>query len=269
MSVKVSPDHPAGANERIALILSAACRAIARSGARALTLNDVAREAGVSKALIHYYLTSREELLARAYEFADDRARVRVQAEIAGLESAAVRLKQLFLLYFTDEAELLEDWILWSELSSSALFEDELRPTMEASFAQWIVGVEALIQEAVEEGSLPEDTDPSETALRLTALIDGFGLQLVRGLTSPERARELLKRGLERELGAQDEHADERRTGPATGYLRRLAGLTRQAVGDLEGLTSSNDDQEAIRTVCALIDKVGGGAASRVSPPSE
>jgi len=49
-------------------ILAAATRQIASGGAAALALSDVAREAGVSKALIHYHFRDKDTLLARLVE---------------------------------------------------------------------------------------------------------------------------------------------------------------------------------------------------------
>ena len=46
-------------------ILDSALRCIAREGAGAVALSDVAAEAGVSKALIHYHFHDRETLLTR------------------------------------------------------------------------------------------------------------------------------------------------------------------------------------------------------------
>ena len=46
-------------------ILDAAARQIATGGATALALGDIAREAGVSKALIHYHFEDKERLLSR------------------------------------------------------------------------------------------------------------------------------------------------------------------------------------------------------------
>ncbi len=53
--------------DRIAAILEAACRVIARDGAHGLHMQAVADEAGVSKALVHYYFATRQELLRRAF----------------------------------------------------------------------------------------------------------------------------------------------------------------------------------------------------------
>jgi AcrR family transcriptional regulator len=46
-------------------ILEAAARQIVRGGTSALALSDIARDAGVSKALIHYHFQDKETLLAR------------------------------------------------------------------------------------------------------------------------------------------------------------------------------------------------------------
>ena len=46
----------AATGERTRGLLDAACRVVARRGAHALRMADVAREAQVSNALLHYYL---------------------------------------------------------------------------------------------------------------------------------------------------------------------------------------------------------------------
>jgi len=55
-----------GASQRI---LEAAARRIAAHGASALALNEVAADAGVSKALIHYHFKDKDSLLARVVDF--------------------------------------------------------------------------------------------------------------------------------------------------------------------------------------------------------
>jgi AcrR family transcriptional regulator len=65
------PPHPRDADEGGASqrILAAAARRIATHGAAALALNDVAADAGVSKALIHYHFKDKDTLLARVVDF--------------------------------------------------------------------------------------------------------------------------------------------------------------------------------------------------------
>ena len=53
-------------------ILKAAATRLSLSGASALTLHEVAEEAGVSKALIHYHFQDKDTLLARLVEWMAD-----------------------------------------------------------------------------------------------------------------------------------------------------------------------------------------------------
>jgi AcrR family transcriptional regulator len=177
-------------------IMEAACRAIARDGARRVRLQDIASEAGVSKGLLHYYAESREKLLAETYEYADARARGRVRTEIAAATDGADQLRRLLYAYFSDDPEVREDWLLWSEFSANAGFDDDLRPRMKRSFTSWLSWLEEIIERAISDGSLVSNRKPSLIALELTAVIDGLGLQMVRGLITPEQARGTLGRAL-------------------------------------------------------------------------
>ena len=78
--------HESGETDRHAApqrILDAAARRIAAHGAAALTLNDVAAEAGVSKALIHYHFRDKDTLLARLVEFVVSEMIAREQGALA------------------------------------------------------------------------------------------------------------------------------------------------------------------------------------------
>ena len=62
------------APDRKHTILDAACSVIAQAGAARLRVADVAREAGVSTALVHYYFPSRADVIEQAFAHADDLA---------------------------------------------------------------------------------------------------------------------------------------------------------------------------------------------------
>ena len=80
-----APRARAGAAERI---LRATARTIVERGAVALTMHDVAEEAGVSKGLIHYHFHDKETLLARLAEWM---TRNLVERERAALERSVPR----------------------------------------------------------------------------------------------------------------------------------------------------------------------------------
>ena len=67
-------------------ILDAAARQIASSGASALALSDVARVAGVSKALIHYHFRDKETLLSRLVHHLAEGLVARERAALASYE---------------------------------------------------------------------------------------------------------------------------------------------------------------------------------------
>jgi AcrR family transcriptional regulator len=224
-------------------ILEAACRAIARDGSRRVRLQDIAAEAGVSKALLHYYSDSREQLLADAFEFGDARARQRVKQEIAGGGTGSERLRKLLHLYFTDETEVREDWMIWSEFSASAVFDPVLSSRMRRAFADWSAWLEQIVREGVRDGSIVSDRPPSEIVGDLTALVDGLGLQLVRGLMSADQARQTLDRMMARSgltAASPGDGADDVAAADETSEMVAIEGLLRATLRRLERLRASD-----------------------------
>jgi AcrR family transcriptional regulator len=220
-------------------------------------LQDIAAEAGVSKALLHYYAESREQLLADTFEFGDERARQRVKQDISGGGTGAERLRKLLHLYFADETEVREDWMLWSEFSASAVFDPELSSKMHRAFADWSSWLEQIVREGVQDGSIVSDRPPGETVSDLTALVDGLGLQLVRGLMSADQARQTLDRVMAK-LGlmsaSSDDGADDVVAADETSELIAIEGLLRATLRRLEKIRTS--DRQAPRPR-------GGGAGAR------
>ena len=187
---------------RIDELLEATCRVVAREGAHGLRMSAVAHQAGVSSALLHYYFATKAELLARAFSWAEERVRERVDAELDGLDSAAEKLERLLVLYVEDDLVFRDNWVLWNELWSSALFDADLRPAIEAGYRRWVERIETLLAEGRDDGSVPTSVDPAAAAARLAATVDGLGSQVVLEMTDPVRAAGLLCRALALELGA-------------------------------------------------------------------
>src|SRR3954454_22749887 len=107
---------PEPARDRKRLILDAACRAIARHGAERLRVADVAREAGVSTALVHYYFPLRGELLERAFAHADELGAAVAAAEFPLLATARERLEHLLVAWSGDDPAIRANWAVWNEM---------------------------------------------------------------------------------------------------------------------------------------------------------
>jgi AcrR family transcriptional regulator len=188
------------ANERVVAILRAACRVAAREGAHGLRMATVAGEAGVSKALVHYYFSTRHELLRSAFAFSEDRLTQALEQELHLLATGAERVERALIASFDPEAEVGEQRALWNEVWSSLRFDDELQPLVRECYAAWLQRLAELVEQGREDGSIPASVDAAKAAWRLGALADGLDSMLYLGLMEREQSHELARGALAREL---------------------------------------------------------------------
>jgi AcrR family transcriptional regulator len=186
--------------ERVLGMLQAACRVIGREGAHGLRMDAVAREAGVSKALVHYYFATRRDLLRAAFLYSEDRANARAEAELALLETGAERLERLLVLDLDEEPVFTENRALWSEAWSLMRLDKELRPVVERQYRAWNDRLLELVEEGRSDGSIPRDIDSERMVRRLAAVVDGLESQLLLGLVKPAQAAETAQETVDREL---------------------------------------------------------------------
>ena len=187
-------------NERVAEILQAACRVVVRDGAHGLRMTSVAEEAGVSKALLHYYFSTRRELLRSAFAYSEERLNEAVDLELATLETGAERVERVLLVSVDTETPFGEQRALWNEVWSSLRLDDELRPFVDGSYRAWIDRLVGLIEQGRADGSISESVRAAESGWRLAAVADGVDSMLYLGLIDRDRARELVLGSLELEL---------------------------------------------------------------------
>jgi len=188
--------------DRVVAILEAACRVVVREGAHGLRMASVAEEAGVSKALVHYYFSTRQELLRSAFAFSESRLDQFVEDEIAGLTTGAERLERALLVSIDADTPISEQRALWNEVWSSLRFDDELRPLVERWYRTWLDRLVRLLENGRADGSVPVSVDAAAAGARLAAAADGVDSMLYLGLLDRDGARELLLGCLLRELAA-------------------------------------------------------------------
>ena len=88
--------------QRVESIIRSAYAIMGRNGFANVSLSDIAREAGVSKALLHYYFKNKEELLGEIYKYAMSEyleTAVSIFAEAVPLEKRLGRLFDAFYAY--------------------------------------------------------------------------------------------------------------------------------------------------------------------------
>ena len=190
--------HPT--NDRTIGILEAACRVIVREGSHGLRMAGVAQEAGVSKALVHYYFSTRQELLHNAFAFSVKRWHAAVEAELVGAATGREKVERILLAGVESDLPFSEQKILWNEVWSSLRSDDELRPLVENSYRESIARIVDLIEEGRADGSIPATVDATAAGWRLVAVGDGLDSLLYLGLIEGGRVGELLLSAIVREL---------------------------------------------------------------------
>jgi AcrR family transcriptional regulator len=188
--------------ERVADILQAACRVVLRDGAHGLRMASVAREAAVSKALVHYYFPTRQELLRAAFAYSGERWDDAVAGDLERVPTGAKRVERFLLASVDPAAPFGEHRALWNEVWSSLRVDAELRPLVHDAYQAWVGELVRLIEEARKDGSAPDTVDARGAGWRLAAVVDGLDSMLYLGLVDRSRARKLVRQSLERELAS-------------------------------------------------------------------
>jgi TetR/AcrR family transcriptional regulator, transcriptional repressor of bet genes len=175
--MEAAPPRKAARGVRRVQLIDATIAALARKGFAALTVADVAKQAGLSPGIVIFHFTSKDELLgtvlnALATEYHQNwNARV----EEAG-PSAAERIKAMLLADFDTSVFTLQKiaaWIaFWGETQGRPVY-DEVYSSLDAERRR---ASEALCRELITEGGYA--LDPHLTMCTLEALGDGLWLGL-------------------------------------------------------------------------------------------
>lgn len=187
-------------SDRRTEILEAACRVIGRGGVHELRVEDVAKEVGISPALVYYYFDTRADLLSRAFEFADARS---MTATLSKLDLEAPARQQIhdILVFELDEVPAVKDsWVIWSEMTAGAVFDEDLRRDVTKWTNHWVKIIADLVVKGKEDGSIADSVDPVAAAQRLTASVDSLGSRALLSTISHDYAVELLEGTIDREL---------------------------------------------------------------------
>jgi TetR/AcrR family transcriptional repressor of bet genes len=157
-------------------IAAAVFRLVARDGLEALTVRDVASEAGWSTGVLAHYFRDKDELLAFAFERVAERVRRRVDA-LPPARDPLERLRAALLELVPLDDERRAECQIWFGFLGRALARAELATIQEALYAEWRGRLERALAEAQEAGAVRAGVRPADEAAELAALVDGLSLQ--------------------------------------------------------------------------------------------
>ncbi len=165
--------------EKAQRIVSAMRSSVGTRGAAASTFDVVARDAGVSRGLLHYYFGSKERLLVEVVRQDCDRRVAALEEQVASAstadETVAVLVKSL-QAFVADEPGAHA--VLYEMLSASR-HSEEIRVELVELYRTWRGHLAAALREKEREGVITLDVEPEAVAALLFALGDGMGLQLI------------------------------------------------------------------------------------------
>jgi AcrR family transcriptional regulator len=161
-------------------ILAAAARNIADLGLAGVRMATIAREAGVSTALLHYHFDTKERLFAEVLAFSYERSAELDQAALdrAG-DSAAARLSAYLDRCLPVDAVLAEAWLLWQELDLLCLRQPDLATMGNELYARLYSSVVDIVEAGVASGEFAPTSDPHTIAEAAVALCDGLGTRVL------------------------------------------------------------------------------------------
>ncbi len=170
--------------EKAQRIVDAMRESVAKRGAAGSTFEHVARDAGVSRGLLHYYFGTKERLLV---EVVRRDAEIRV-ARLEGPLGAAKTVDDVIDVLVAGLTDLIDNepafFLLLYELFSAGRGNPDIRREVGQLFERTRSNVAAVLRAKEREGVLSLRFGAEATVSYLFALGDGFALQ---ALSDPDR----------------------------------------------------------------------------------
>jgi AcrR family transcriptional regulator len=162
--------------QRRAEILDAAVGVVLERGFAGTRVVDVADALGISSGLVHYHFDSKDELLAETLRYAADIDIARLEKAVAELDDPVHRLDWVLREYLP-EAKGDQSWVLWVDAWGHAIRNERLRNILTELDLAWSGAIETVIHDGV--AARFECADPAGAARRISALLDGLGLDVI------------------------------------------------------------------------------------------
>ena len=176
------------AGDKAQRIVDAMRASVAKRGAAGSTFDHVAREAGVSRGLLHYYFGTKERLLVEVVRRDCDIRMDMLDAALADVRTAEDFVDALV----RSLEEVLENdpefYALLFEITTLARRNEEIASELSDLYRRTRAHVADLLRAKEDEGVLKLADEPEAVAAILFALGDGIAVQV---LQAPDRVREL------------------------------------------------------------------------------
>ena len=207
MEAATATDHPAPSGlpgDKAARIVEAMRASVGARGFNASTFDQVARAAGVSRGLLHYYFGTKEQLLLYATQYLAvalaDRAKARIAA--AGPDAGPRAIIEAILAEaLPDDEDSRVFNVIWTSYLALSLTDPALDMGPLARDSNVIIDViAAQLRAAQNGGTMPPGLDADLEATSLVALSAGLGTSVLVGDRDAAQAWAVIRYQLDRLL---------------------------------------------------------------------
>src|SRR5215217_9710674 len=181
-----------------ARLIRSAYKVMGEKGLRHLSLQDVADEAGVSKAILPYYFESKENLTLLTMRWVLARVAQRIREAIDGVETAEAKITAMLDAIFVSPESNRRFYLVFFDFLGYAARNDKFAD-VSATFHEICNGLYTEVIRLGQEEGVFHKRDAREAATVVRALVDGLFTQWVQDKnwkrTHPE-CREMCKRSV-------------------------------------------------------------------------
>lgn len=189
--------------QRRGFIAAAVRRIAADRGLEAVSLGEVAAEAGISKGLVQHYFPSKDAMLRYATETLRNQVERHLDGELggglggeSGADARSLRSVVVALLPLDEERRT--EAMVANAFIARALKDDQIAERFRVGHSQLHENLAGVIAHAQAAGTVSADLDPGREADLLLALVAGLGDAVLLGHRTPEQAIELIDLHLSR-----------------------------------------------------------------------
>jgi TetR/AcrR family transcriptional regulator, fatty acid metabolism regulator protein len=160
-------------------LVRSAYKVMGHKGMAGLSLQDVADEAGVSKAILPYYFSSKENLTLLTMRWVLARVAQRIREAIAEAEGAEAKAKAMIDAIFVGPKSNRRFYLVFFDFLGYAARSDRFWDVA-ATFHEICNGLYAEVVKAGQEEGAFARRDPREGAAVVRAMVDGLFIQWIQ-----------------------------------------------------------------------------------------
>jgi TetR/AcrR family fatty acid metabolism transcriptional regulator len=185
-------------SERRLTLLKGAFREVSEKGFSEVTLDDIARRAGVSKGVTLYYFRSKEELFRELFGWLIDSIHGRMREAVATAEDPVAKVRALVALIFPSPSKNRAFFRAFVDFCGLAARRESFREVNERFYAGCREIDGGIVEEGMRRGVFVV-RDPKEAGSTMRAIFDGLMMQWLSE-RDPEGSFARYRERCEREL---------------------------------------------------------------------